>query len=117
MHLAGLAHSVEVTLKGRLVGGIYGISLGSMFFGESMFSKVDNASKLALFYLTLHLKEWGFEFIDCQVHSNHLESLGALEIPRCEFMKKLEALTEGEPNNEEWQVDQRINASFNIYHE
>ena len=82
-----------------------------------MFSKVDNASKLALFYLILHLKEWGFEFIDCQVHSNHLESLGALEIPRCEFMKKLEALTEVKPHNEEWQVDQRLIANFNKHYE
>ena len=117
LHLQGIAHSVEVWSSSSLVGGLYGIAIGKVFFGESMFSKVDNASKLALFYLTLHLKEWGFEFIDCQVHSNHLESLGALEIPRCEFMKKLEALTEGKPNNEEWQVDQRINASFNKYYE
>ena len=82
-----------------------------------MFSKVDNASKLALFYLILHLKEWGFEFIDCQVHSNHLESLGALEIPRCEFMEKLEALIGGKPENEEWQVDRRLISTINTYYE
>ena len=92
LHLSGLAHSVEVWSRETLVGGLYGIALGKVFFGESMFSKVDNASKIALLYLVLHLKKWGFELIDCQVYSEHLLSLGATEIPRSVFMDKLKAL-------------------------
>ena len=86
MHIAGLAHSVEVTLEGELVGGVYGVSLGSMFFGESMFSRVDNASKVALYYLQKKLYEWSFTLIDCQIMNPHLQSLGAVTITRAEFI-------------------------------
>ena len=91
MHKAGLAHSVEVTLEGELVGGVYGVSLGSMFFGESMFSRVNNASKVALYYLQQKLYEWSFTLIDCQIMNPHLQSLGAIAITRAEFIDLLKS--------------------------
>lgn len=89
LHELGFAHSVEVWEEGVLVGGLYGISLGKAFFGESMFSKKSNASKTALIYLVQQLVERNFHFIDCQVYTEHLETMGAKEIPRVEFMEKL----------------------------
>ena len=103
-----VAHSVEVWHSGSLVGGLYGIALGKVFFGESMFSEVDNASKVALLYLALHLKEWGFELIDCQVRSEHLLSLGATEISRSEFMAKLEFLVGNGEHLSDWRVNERL---------
>lgn len=90
LHQMGYAHSVECWLQGKLVGGLYGIAIGKVFFGESMFSKVSNASKIALVHLcrTLTLKD--FKMIDCQVHTRHLESLGAVPIPRHTFVKCLD---------------------------
>lgn len=85
----GWAHSVEVRMSGKLVAGLYGISLGHVFFGESMFTKVSNGSKIAFILLTLYLKDKGFSFIDCQDHTNHLESLGAENIRRKEFFNIL----------------------------
>lgn len=90
LHEAGLAHSVEVFQDSSLVGGLYGVSLGAAFFGESMFSKARDASKVALYYLSQQLKEWNFLFIDCQVESPHLLTLGADLISREEYLKKLE---------------------------
>jgi leucyl/phenylalanyl-tRNA--protein transferase len=87
----GYAHSVEVRQAGDLVGGLYGVSLGANFFGESMFSFVSNASKTALVYLVAQLSTVGFDLIDSQVYTAHLERLGAGEIPREEYMKILEA--------------------------
>ncbi|MDG2140486.1 MAG: leucyl/phenylalanyl-tRNA--protein transferase [Gammaproteobacteria bacterium] len=98
LHNSGYAHSVEVWSEGALVGGLYGVALGKVFFGESMFSVENNTSKLALFYLTLELKKQGFELIDCQIHSDHLSTLGAVNISRKEFNEKLDeliAITEG----------------------
>ena len=92
LYHSGIAHSVEVWSSKKLVGGLYGVSLGKIFFGESMFSEVDNASKIALLYLTVHLKEWGYKLIDCQVDSDHLESLGASRIPRSQFLDILEKI-------------------------
>lgn len=91
LHLQGLGHSVEVWENERLVGGIYGIYLRSkkVFCGESMFSKVSNASKLGLISLVRELQKDGVRLIDCQIHTPHLESLGAQEIPRQEFLKYL----------------------------
>jgi len=81
LHVEGYAHSVEVwDLQGELIGGIYGVSFGKVFFGESMFSKKSNASKTAMFYLVQKLLDWEFEVIDCQIHNSHLESLGAVMI-------------------------------------
>ena len=90
LHRMGHAHSVEVWSKNSLVGGLYGIAIGRVFFGESMFSIEPNGSKIALFYLEQILKQWQYIAIDCQVHNTHLESMGAIQIQRCEFENILE---------------------------
>jgi leucyl/phenylalanyl-tRNA---protein transferase len=89
LYNAGYAHSVETRHNGELVGGLYGIAMGRAFFGESMFAKMSNASKIALVELIEHLNPLGFEFIDCQVTTEHLKSLGARELPRSEFLRIL----------------------------
>ena len=89
LHLLGFAHSVEAWYGEKLVGGIYGVSLGRCFFGESMFSLMSNASKAALIHLVKRLKGLNFEFLDCQVHTSHMESLGACYIPRSDFIDLL----------------------------
>ncbi len=89
LHNKGFAHSVETWFEGSLVGGFYGVSLGKMFFGESMFSLMNDASKVALAHFCEQLKRWNFPLIDCQVHSSHLESLGAVEISRQAFLSQL----------------------------
>jgi leucyl/phenylalanyl-tRNA--protein transferase len=86
LHQQGHAHSVECWLDGKLVGGLYGVAIGHMFFGESMFSHVRDSSKIALVALCKQLHQWGFPLIDCQVYSDHLESLGAEEISRSDFL-------------------------------
>jgi leucyl/phenylalanyl-tRNA--protein transferase len=91
LHDAGYAHSVEVTdQSGALVGGLYGVALGRVFFGESMFSTQADASKTALVALTAILREAGFTLIDCQVESEHMNSLGARNISRLDFEQRLE---------------------------
>ncbi|MBL7479007.1 leucyl/phenylalanyl-tRNA--protein transferase [Legionella bononiensis] len=97
LHAMGYAHSFEVWQDEKLVGGLYGISLGKGFFGESMFHKVTDASKIALYYLCQTLKDWEFDFIDCQMPTNHLLRLGATVISRKEFLHLLE-LTLKNPN-------------------
>lgn len=92
LHELGYAHSAEVWKKGKLAGGLYGVKLGKVFFGESMFSKISNASKFALINYTGSLIREGIELIDCQVYTEYLESFGARMIPRTEFCKKLDAL-------------------------
>lgn len=87
----GIAKSVEVWQEDILVGGLYGIDLGHIFCGESMFSKVSNASKVAFVSLVKKLKEENYKLLDCQVHNNHLESLGAREIPREDFIAILKS--------------------------
>jgi len=89
LHDEGWAHSVEVWQDDALVGGLYGLSIGSVFFGESMFSRRDNASKYALYALSRHLDDRGFELIDCQVASQHLLTLGATMMPREKFSRIL----------------------------
>lgn len=84
--------TAESWLNGQLVGGLYGVRIGRMFFGESMFSKVSNASKYAFITLVSHLQQEGFEMIDCQVYTPHLERLGARLIPRAEFLHRLNEL-------------------------
>jgi leucyl/phenylalanyl-tRNA--protein transferase len=91
LHKKGIAKSVEVWQNNELVGGLYGIDLGTIFCGESMFSKVSNASKLAFIYLVRKLETENYKLIDCQVYNNHLASLGAREIPREEFLKYLKS--------------------------
>jgi len=90
LHEMGYAHSVEIWIDKRLAGGLYGLSLGRVFFGESMFSRISNASKIAIVYLVKLMKKWEFEFIDCQISTEHLIRLGAREIPRNEFLLRLD---------------------------
>jgi leucyl/phenylalanyl-tRNA--protein transferase len=89
LHKMGYAHSVEVWKEGTLVGGLYGLSLGCIFMGESMFSKESNASKMALISLSERLLPLGFTMIDCQLYNPHLATLGAVEIPRPKFLEEL----------------------------
>lgn len=90
MHRKGFAHSAEAWQDGQLVGGLYGIRLGNVFFGESMFSTVSNASKFAFIQYMQQLKTEGVQLVDCQVHTPHLESLGAEMIPRSQFITLLQ---------------------------
>ncbi|UVE16075.1 leucyl/phenylalanyl-tRNA--protein transferase [Pseudomonas sp. LS44] len=85
LHARGIAHSVEVWRGDELVGGLYGLAMGQLFFGESMFSRIDNASKVGFVTLVEQLQEWGFALIDCQMPTQHLHSLGARAIPRAQF--------------------------------
>jgi leucyl/phenylalanyl-tRNA--protein transferase len=94
LHRLGYAHSVETWMDGELVGGLYGMSLGRMFYGESMFSRRSDASKIALTHLAAQLERWDFGMIDCQMNTPHLSSLGAREIPRNEFISRLQHLTD-----------------------
>lgn len=91
LHEMGYAHSVEAYIGDELVGGLYGVVIGKVFFGESMFSKVSDASKVAFVHLVEKLKNEGFHFIDCQVSSHHLARFGAIEIPRDRFLEELYA--------------------------
>jgi leucyl/phenylalanyl-tRNA--protein transferase len=90
LHEMGFARSVEVWMEGKLVGGLYGIDLGHIFCGESMFSKATNASKAAFIYLCRKLNAEGYRLLDCQIYNDHLASLGAREIPRADFMSLLQ---------------------------
>ncbi|MEO0972690.1 MAG: leucyl/phenylalanyl-tRNA--protein transferase [Pseudomonadota bacterium] len=90
LHSLGHAHSVETWRDGELVGGLYGVALGGVFFGESMFSRASDASKVALVRLVRQLHERGYDFIDCQLPSTHLQSLGSRNIPRTTFLSWLE---------------------------
>jgi leucyl/phenylalanyl-tRNA--protein transferase len=92
LHKQGYAHSAEVWKNGKLAGGLYGVRLGKVFFGESMFSKESNASKYAFIKYVEQLKTEGVELIDCQVYTEHLERLGARMIPREEFCSKIKLL-------------------------
>ena len=89
LHCLHHAHSVEVWREDELVGGLYGVAIGQMFFGESMFSHEPNASKLGLLVLSRQLQDWGFQMIDCQVITQHLVSLGAVAISRLDFSRQL----------------------------
>ena len=100
LHKAGIAHSVECWLDNELVGGLYGIAIGQVFFGESMFSRVSDASKIAFATLTKQLQQWDFKLIDCQVYTSHLESLGAKMISRQKFINLLQQYTN---SNSNWQ--------------
>lgn len=94
LHRQGMAHSVEVYYEGQLAGGLYGVSLGGAFMGESMFHIVTDASKIALIFLVERMKERGFVLLDCQFMTDHLKKFGALDIPQVEYMQRLEyALT------------------------
>jgi len=96
-HRAGYVHSIETWVDGELAGGLYGISLGRMFFGESMFTRAPNASKIALAYLVRYLAAQGVERIDCQQQTQHLASLGARPIPRAQFLQYVRHATAQPP--------------------
>lgn len=91
LHEMGFAKSVEVWQNGELVGGLYGVDLGHVFCGESMFSKVSNASKIAFVWLVTYLKENHYKLLDCQLHNDHLEKLGAFEVSREVFIRVLKS--------------------------
>jgi leucyl/phenylalanyl-tRNA---protein transferase len=91
LHRMGHAHSVECWLDGNLVGGLYGMAMGRAFFGESMFSRATDASKVALAWLVARMKVGGFELLDCQFMTDHLSSLGAIEISQDDYLVRLEA--------------------------
>ena len=90
LHRLGFAHSVEVWQDGALAGGLYGVAIGGVFYGESMFSRADDASKVALVHLCRRLEDWGFGLIDCQMRTEHLLSLGAVEVRRSRFSALLD---------------------------
>ncbi len=92
LHRLGYAHSFETWLDGALVGGLYGMAIGRMFYGESMFSRATDASKVALAALAAELRARGFPMIDCQMNTHHLASLGAREIRRSDFLRRVSAL-------------------------
>lgn len=105
-HRAGRVHSVETWVRGELVGGLYGVAIGRMFFGESMFSHRTDASKIALFYLAAQLARWDFPWIDCQLETDHLLSLGAVAVPRRVFVAKVARLVrEPAPS---WTMDEDL---------
>jgi len=105
LHRSGYAHSVECWLGDELAGGLYGISLGSAFFGESMFTKYSNTSKVAFAALVKQLIKWDFDLIDCQVTTPHLISLGAREIRRSEFMELLKNSLIKPTNSNKWTME------------
>ena len=102
LHELGVAHSFEAWQNERLVGGLYGIGIGQVFFGESMFHRVTDASKVAFAHLVKQLAAWGYQLIDCQVCSDHLLSLGAEEIPRSVFIDRLDQFCHLAPAADAW---------------
>jgi len=104
LHELGFAHSVESWHEGVLVGGIYGVSLGAAFFGESMFALRSNASKVALWHLVALMNDKGFHFLDCQAHTPHMERLGARERPRDEFLSALGRALEEPTRRGRWSL-------------
>ena len=102
LHELGWAHSVEVREDGELVGGLYGLAIGRMFYGESMFSRRSDASKIAFAHLVRYLLANEFGMVDCQMRTAHLASLGAREISRTDFLARLHDLTRGPHVRQRW---------------
>jgi len=107
LHGQGIAHSIESYNNGVLVGGLYGLTIGKVFCGESMFANETDASKSAYAILIRHLKDWGYDFVDCQVPTNHLKSLGAKEVSREYFLDRLEKVNM-ETVNYRWIVNKDL---------
>lgn len=105
LHQYGLAHSIEAWSEDRLVGGLYGVCVGALFCGESMFSTVNNASKIAYVSLVQQLQKWGIPLVDCQVHTDHLARFGAEEWPRELFMNVLDTLLTEPTRKGKWSFD------------
>ncbi|OOG25963.1 leucyl/phenylalanyl-tRNA--protein transferase [Thioalkalivibrio denitrificans] len=108
LYEAGYAHSVEVWQDEALVGGLYGVSLGRMFYGESMFSRVSDGSKVALVVLCRHLEHWGYPLVDSQTPSGHLTRMGARSMPRREFRQWLDRLCALPPHSDRWSADPEL---------
>lgn len=106
LHEMGYAHSVETWRDGQLVGGLYGVSLGAVFFGESMFSHATDASKIALARLAGQLHRWAFHFIDCQLPSDHLNGLGVESVPRARFVALLAKALKTKDRVGRWEFDE-----------
>jgi leucyl/phenylalanyl-tRNA---protein transferase len=105
LHRAGHAHSIETWIGGQLAGGLYGVALGRVFYGESMFTRVPDASKIALAHLVRQLERWQCGLIDCQMATAHLARFGAREIPRAEFMRRLAKLVNYPAMAGKWRCD------------
>src|SRR5512146_498864 len=105
LNRSGFAHSVETWIDGELAGGLYGVALGRMFYGESMFMRVADASKIALAHLVRQIERWGFGMIDCQMKTAHLAAFGAREIPRAKFMRKVVELVNYPAPASPWRFD------------
>ena len=115
LHRAGFAHSVDTWVDGELIGGLYGIALGRVFFGESMFMRRTDASKIAFAYLVAQLKRWQFELIDCQQKTDHLASLGAAPISRDDFLLRVSRLVHSNAHvlrSGAWQFDRDLLNDF-----
>lgn len=104
LHQRGIAHSVEVRVREELVGGLYGLAMGRLFFGESMFSHASNASKAGFVHLVKHLQQWDFAMIDCQMPTPHLQGFGARPIPRSQFAEYLATCLD-QPSRADWATD------------
>ena len=110
LHELGFAHSAEAWLEGQLVGGVYGVSLGAAFFAESMFTHRSNAAKVAFVHLVRQLDAWGFHFIDCQMHSDHVERFGAVAWARPQFLKALTRALRQPTRRGRWALSDRESA-------
>ena len=108
LHRLGHAHSVEIWDNERLTGGLYGIAMGKLFFGESMFSVAPNTSKLAFVALASQLESWAFEMIDCQMPTDHLQSLGARTMPRAQFQRALSQWRGAQSPPSPWVFDNKV---------
>ena len=110
LHIIGLGHSIEVWRGDALIGGLYGVSLGGAFFGESMFSRAPNGSKIAMAWLMRQLQAWGFDFLDCQMPTSHLQTMGAEPITRKRFLLALAASQRRPTRTGPWQLEIDCNA-------
>jgi len=108
LHEHGYAHSAEAWLDGELVGGLYGVILGGIFFGESMFSRASDASKIAFVHLVRQLEVWGVELIDCQLQTDHLDRFGAEPMARCAFIEAIDRLAEKHVSPQQWSFDRHF---------
>lgn len=104
LHQQGVAHSVELWRDNELAGGLYGIAMGKLFFGESMFSRSTDSSKIAFAFFARQLQKWGYALIDCQIENDHLTSMGAVSIPRIDFQRYLDDFLDEVPEHE-WVFD------------
>lgn len=112
LHRSGFAHSVEVWQEGKLAGGLYGVAIGKLFCGESMFSRAPDASKVALVWLCAHLEQWGWPMVDCQTPTEHLLRLGAEEVSREYFLREISALTTQPAGATAWELDPGLLKAF-----